>query len=150
MGKRTKGRQLLVQSLYAAEMSGKDLPGCLDDQVERRGPAPDTVEFARRLAADIEANRRELDRSLDGLLKNWDPDRIGRVERAIFRLALAELRFHPEVPARVVLDEACELARLYCGEDAVGFVNGVLDRARAEFEDRENRNGPAEGPGDAN
>jgi len=133
LGKRTKGRQLLVQSLYAAEISGNDLQSCLDDQIERRGPAPDTVEFVRRLAAEIVANKRQLDGMLKGLFKNWDPARVGKVEQAIFRLALAELCYHPDVPARVVLDESCELARLFCGEESVGFVNGVLDRAAAEI-----------------
>ena len=49
------------------------------------------------------------------------------------RLALAELRYCPEVPVRVAINEACELARLYCGDEAVGFVNGLLDRAARDL-----------------
>ncbi len=131
MGKRSKGRQLLVQALYASAISGGDLLDCLDDQVERRAPAPETVAYVRSLAAHISAHRAELDRSLDDLLEHWDPSRVGQVERAIFRLALAELKFQPEVPVRVVINEACELARLFVDERAVGFVNGLLDRAAA-------------------
>jgi N utilization substance protein B len=129
VGKRRKGRELLVQSLYAAEVGGQDLQNCLDDQLERRGAAAETAAFVRPLALLIEAHRDELDAALNVLLENWNPERVGHVERAIFRLALAEMRYCPDVPTKVVIDEACELARLYCAEEAVGFVNGLLDRA---------------------
>ncbi len=137
LGKRTKGRQLLVQALYAAEMSGTDLLDCLEQQIERRGPSPETAVFVRRLAAEIAANRADLDAKFSELLQNWDLARVGQVEQAICRLGLAELIHHPEVPARVALDEACELARLFCGEEAVKFVNGVLDRAAREALEQE-------------
>lgn len=129
MGKRRKGRELLVQALYAAELSGADLQDCLDDQLERRQASAETAEFVRPLAALIQKHRAELDADLNRLLDNWNPERVGNVERAIFRLALAELRHHPEVPPTVVINEACEVARLFCDEDAVRFVNGLLDRA---------------------
>lgn len=133
MGKRRKGRELLVQALYAAALSGQDLLVCVDDQLERRDAPGDTAEFARPLAALIATHRESLDATLDGLLQNWDPERVGQVERAICRLALAELRYCPEVPVRVAINEACELARLYCGDEAVGFVNGLLDRAARDL-----------------
>ena len=129
MGKRRKGRELLVQALYAAAISGQDLQLCVDDQLERREASAETAAFARPLADRIALNRASIDATLDGLLQNWDPERVGQVERAICRLALAELRYSPGTPPRVVINEACELARLYCGDEAVGFVNGLLDRA---------------------
>ena len=55
------------------------------------------------------------------------------LERVILIMALAELRHCPEVPYRVVINEALELTRRYCDEDAVGFVNGVLDRAATQL-----------------
>lgn len=133
MGKRRKGRELLVQALYAAALSGQDLQVCVDDQLERRDAPGDTADFARPLATLIAQHRASLDATLDGLLQNWDPERVGQVERAICRLALAELRYCPEVPVRVAINEACELARLYCGDEAVGFVNGLLDRAARDL-----------------
>lgn len=133
MGKRRKGRELLVQSLYAAAVGGQDLHDCVDDQLERRGAAAGTAEFVRPLARLIAEHGKELDAAVDSLLVNWNPDRVGQVERAIFRLALAEIRYCRDVPVRVVIDEACELARLYCTEETVGFVNGVLDRAAKDM-----------------
>ncbi len=138
MGKRRKGRELLVQALYASAMSGGDLMDCLDDQLERRGASAETASFVRPLAGSIDRLRDRLDADLDRLLENWDPARVGNVERAVMRLALAELRTSPDVPPNVVINEACEVARLFCDEDAVRFVNGVLDRAsRLVQEDEE-------------
>jgi N utilization substance protein B len=135
LGKRRKGRELLVQALYASAMSEGDLMDCLDDQLERRQASAETAAFVRPLAGRIEANAKQLDADLDALLENWNPERVGNVERAIFRLALAELRYSPDVPRNVVINEACEVARLFCDENAVRFVNGLLDKAAARIVD---------------
>jgi N utilization substance protein B len=131
VGKRRKGRALLLQAMYASRLSGRTLTECLDDQLDRRESAPETAEFARSLAGKIVGHGRAAERSLKPLLANWDLERVGLVERLILTLAIVELRHCPEVPFRVVINEACELARQFCSEDAVKFVNGVLDRASA-------------------
>ncbi len=137
MGKRRKGRELLVQALYASVLSRNDLQDCLDDQLERRQASADTAEFVRPLADLIFKNHEQIDADLDRLLVNWNPERVGKVERAIFRLAIAEMRYCPEVPNNVVINEACEVARLFCDEDAVRFVNGLLDKAARNIEESE-------------
>jgi len=146
LGKRRKGRELLVQAIYAAAVGGGDLQDCVDDQLERRQASAETAAFVRPLADLIAQHRNELDSSLDALLENWDPARVGQVERAIFRLALAELRFTDDVPVNVVLNEACELARLFGDESMVKFINGLLDRvareARPEEQSTEGRDEP--------
>ena len=129
MGKRRKGRELLVQAIYAAEVGGAELQDCIDDQLERRDASAETAEFVRPLADRIARERADLDRVIDELLENWEPSRVGVVERAICRLAVAELRWALDVPVSVVLNEACELARLYGDEGTVQFVNGLLDKA---------------------
>ncbi len=132
MGKRRKGREVLLQSLYAAEVGGFPLATALADQLRRREARDETSEFAERLGLLVGEHLPETDRWIAGLVQHWDPERVGQVERAILRLALTELRCCPEVPYRVVINEACELARRYAAEDAVAFVNGVLDRAASQ------------------
>jgi N utilization substance protein B len=132
MGKRRKGRELLVQALYASRASGADLFDTLADQLERRKSAAETEAFARALARKIYQHRAQVESWLGLLLRNWSLERVGEVERAILVVGLTELRHSPEVPYRVVINEACELARLFCDEDAVSFINGVLDRAKDE------------------
>ncbi len=133
MGKRRKGREIVLQSLYASMISGAKLGDALADQLARRESADDTAVFARDLVAKIAANRPELDAWLRVLTaRGWNPDRVGMLEKVILTMGLAELRHSPDVPWRVVINEALELTRRYCEDDAVGFVNGVLDKAAAE------------------
>jgi len=133
VGKRRKGREIVLQSLYASLISGAALGDALEDQLLRRDSADDTAVFARDLAAKISAHRTDLDAWLRTLVsRGWNPDRLGMLERVILVMGLAELRHSPDVPWRVVINEALELTRRYCEDDAVGFINGVLDAAAAE------------------
>lgn len=130
MGKRRKGREIVLQAYYASLISGADLQDTLEDQIRRRESAPETVEFARRLMGLIRPNRLDLETKVRSLIsKNWNPDRLGVLEKAILTMGVAELVHCPDVPVRVAINEALELTRRYCDEDAVGFVNGVLDAA---------------------
>lgn len=133
MGKRRKGREIVLQSLYASLISGAKLDDALADQLARRESNDETAVFARDLAGKITAHRPELDAWLRALAsRGWSPDRVGMLEKVILTIGLAELRHSPDVPWRVVINEALELTRRYCEDEAVGFVNGVLDRAAGE------------------
>jgi transcription antitermination protein NusB len=129
LGKRRKGRELLVQALYASRLSKSSVQDCIDDQLERRVASAETAAFVRPLGEYIELNFASIDRTLNRALTNWDPDRIGNVERSIMRMCIAEVSFSDEVPAAVALNEALEVARLFVDDDAVRFINGVLDNA---------------------
>lgn len=133
MGKRRKGREIVLQSMYASLISGADLIDTLDDQLTRRESADETTEFARDLAGKVKTNAADLDRWLNSLVSSkWDPSRLGTLEVVILTIGLAELKFSPDVPFKVIINEACELARRYCEGGAVGFVNGVLDNAASQ------------------
>ena len=133
MGKRRKGREIVLQSMYASLIGGGPLLEVLDDQLSRRESADETSDFARDLGAKVKKNADDLEAWMRTLVSaNWDPSRLGSLEIVIITMGLAELKHSPEVPWRVVINEACELARRYCDENAVGFVNGVLDKAAAQ------------------
>jgi N utilization substance protein B len=130
VGKRRKGREIVLQSLYASLIGGGDVLAVLEDQLTCRESAPETITFARDLARKIKTNRADTERWLKTLISaRWDPSRLGTLELCILHLGLTELKHSPEVPFRAIINEACELARRFCEEGAVGFVNGVLDRA---------------------
>lgn len=133
MGKRSKGRAILLQAMYASRVSGQGLLGCLEDQLVRRESAPDTAVFARELAKKVINHGDTLAQEIAPLLTNWSLDRVGLLEQLILTLALTEFHHCPEVPYKVVIDEACELARMFCDHHAVGFVNGLLDRVAADL-----------------
>ncbi len=133
MGKRRKGREIVLQSMYASLISGAELMETLEDQMKERESALETQEFARDLATKIKANGADLDRWLNSMIsEKWDPSRLGSLEVVVLTIGLAEIKHSPEVPYRVAINEGCELARRYCDEKSVGFVNAVLDRAAAQ------------------
>jgi N utilization substance protein B len=132
VGKRRKAREIVLQACYAWQIAGTPLEDCLADQIARRQPAVPTQNFARQLAQKIILHQAETERWLANLLEHWEPERVGMVERVILLQALTELRHSPDIPWRVVINEACELARRFGDENAVVFVNGLLDRAATE------------------
>lgn len=135
MGKRRKGREIVLQSTYASLISGAPLSETLDDQLSRRESAPETTDFARDLMQKIRLHRTDLDNRVKSLVSqsNWSPERLGVLEKVILTMGMAELVHSPDVPVRVVINECLELTRRYCDEGARGFVNGVLDKAASEI-----------------
>jgi transcription antitermination protein NusB len=87
-------------------------------------------EFANDLVRGTSARVAEIDRILAAHAQNWRVERMAVIDRLVLRLAVYEFLAQPDTPARVVINEALELARAYSGEDAVAFVNGVLDAVR--------------------
>jgi N utilization substance protein B len=75
----------------------------------------------------------EIDRLLASKAQNWRVERMAVLDRLVLRMATYELLSDPSTPVKVVINEAIELARSYSGDDAVGFVNGVLDAVRKEL-----------------
>lgn len=128
MGRRRKARELMVQAAYAAKVGDKSLEDAVAEQVERRGPTQDTLEYVERLRVELERHSDELDVRINAALTGWSPERVGAVERAILRLALLEILHLPETPPKVAISEAVDLAKTYSTDDASRFVNGVLDR----------------------
>ena len=75
----------------------------------------------------------EIDALLTNALQNWDLRRLGAVDRAILRLAVAEMLTHPDIPPAVTINEAIEIARNLASTESARFANGVLDRVRKEI-----------------
>ena len=124
---------MVLQALYEAEFSDRDPADIVDEQIGRRVPSDETAEHARALFMRTMAKRDDLDHILRSVLDNWELERVSIVDRNILRFALAEVLYFPEVPARVIIDEAIEVAHRYSSEEAGRFVNGLLDRLVKEF-----------------
>lgn len=126
--RRRKARELLVQALYAAELGHQPVAQAVADQIERRQPHPESLEYILELQPRLESEGEESDRQIDSVLESRSPERVGAVERAVLRLALVELRHRPDVPLAVIMDEAMALTRHFSSEESARFVNGILDR----------------------
>lgn len=84
--------------------------------------------YAETLIRGVQSHLAELDAAIDSALEHWSPDRIGRVERNILRIAVFELWYADDVPATVAINEAIEVAKKFADDNAPRFINGVLDQ----------------------
>ncbi len=85
--------------------------------------------FAWDLVYGVWAGSADLDRLIAAFSEGWKVERLGRVELTVLRMALYELKFNLDVPEKVVISEALELARQYADQKALAFINGILDSA---------------------
>jgi N utilization substance protein B len=126
---RHRAREQAVQWLYQWELSGLDLDDVLSREHRVDLQAPDRERDAWATAL-VRGTARELPR-IDPLIAahatNWRIERLAIIDRVILRLGVYELLATPETPPAVVIDEAVELARTFSADQAVAFVNGVLD-----------------------
>ena len=90
-------------------------------------------EFANSLVRGSLERRDEIDALLTRHTQNWRIERMTVIDRLVLRLGVYEMLAEAETPSKVIINEAIELARSYSGEEAVGFVNGVLDAVRKEL-----------------
>lgn len=127
MSKRRKAREIVLQVLYEAEFSDRSPREILDEQLAERGSKDDTTAFARILLAHVTEHREELDRRISEAARNWDLKRISLIDRNILRFAMAEVLYCPDVPTRVIINEAIEIAHKFSSSDAGKFVNGIMD-----------------------
>ncbi len=87
----------------------------------------DSQVFVTTMVKGISKTKTELEEILVKYLKNWKLSRISKIERTIFIMAIYELKYHPEVPGKVVINEAIELGKKYSTKESSGFINGILD-----------------------
>lgn len=88
---------------------------------------PEAIPYAEGLVAGVVEKKGELDDLIRKFSQNWRIDRMSLVDRNILRIGAFELCYRPDVPARVVINEAIELAKRYGTDDSGAFVNGILD-----------------------
>jgi N utilization substance protein B len=90
-------------------------------------------EFADAVVRGTLDRRDEIDRLIAAHAQNWRIERMTVIDRIVLRMAVYEMLAQPDTPSKVIINEAIELARSYSGDEAVGFVNGVLDAVRKEL-----------------
>ncbi|HPD15037.1 MAG TPA: transcription antitermination factor NusB [Planctomycetota bacterium] len=147
MRKRTLAREAAIQVLYQLDLRGEEILGELDTVLHHllaeADPDPAVRQFARDLVTGCWAHRAELDQRIRAIAENWDLARMATVDRNILRLAAYELLFGSDVPPKVAINEAIDLAKRFSTADSGAFVNGILDRIHSE---RAREAGEQDGP----
>jgi transcription antitermination protein NusB len=122
---------MALQGLYQLDIqrlpSEAEVAGFLTPVIEEAEAKGESADYARQLAAGAWAKREQYDRMITEVSDHWEVSRMAVVDRNILRMALFELVERPDVPARVVIDEAVEIGREFGDAETPQFVNGVLD-----------------------
>ncbi len=129
---RRRARERALQFLYGLDFTHHEDPESLLEAFWRDNPSrPGARAYAETLIRGVLARQADLDGAITATLDRWTPDRVGRIEQNILRIALYEMRFTDDVPERVAINEAVEVAKRFGSDAAPRFINGVLDRLKA-------------------
>ncbi len=129
------GRIIALQTLYehdfrlAAEDKSFKLAEVLERNIKRYKDMVEDTPFVKRLVNGVIKHQKELDETLQPIAPEWPIDQISRMDRVVLRIGLYELKYEPETPPKVTINEAVELAKAFGGDNSSKFINGVLGTA---------------------
>jgi N utilization substance protein B len=125
---RRRARELALKAIYAQAVSDLDTSDVSEGVIQDESVSARNLDYARALFGNALEHRDWAEEIISQLAEHWHLQRIARIDRSILILALVELKTMPDVPEKVVINEAIELAKKYSSADSAGFVNGILDR----------------------
>lgn len=135
------GRIIALQTLYEYEFrrdcddKGVQLQDVLQRNINRYSQTLEDQEFVKTLVRGIADKEIELDTRLQPIAPEWPIDQIARMDRITLRIGLYELTYGEDIPPKVVINEAVELAKAFGGDNSSKFVNGVLGTVLRDIED---------------
>ena len=133
MNTRRHARECAVQLLFQLDYSRDELNGVFASFWADKELSAAMRKFAEGLVRGVLEKQEVLDVLIQKCAENWKLSRIARVDLSVLRLAVYELKFRPDVPPAVAINEAIDLAKYFSSNESGRFVNGVLDRARKEL-----------------
>jgi N utilization substance protein B len=132
--KRTKAREIALKVLYQQDL----LKGLSEEErlafIRSQSGPRDVQSFSLELIGGTLEKRKEIDRIIADLAQNWIIDRMSVVDRNILRMAVFEILFRDDIPSKVAINEAVELAKKYGDKHSGAFVNGILDKVKTRKE----------------
>ncbi|MFA5093042.1 MAG: transcription antitermination factor NusB [Candidatus Omnitrophota bacterium] len=137
MRKRTKAREYVLQMLYQVEVTGGDWQEAMAgfwQSNEKENIPQELKDFSAELLGGVVKQMQEIDKKISKYAANWQLERMAFVDRNIMRLGCFELLFRQDIPPKVAINEAVELAKKYSGLDSGKFVNAILDQIKIEKE----------------
>jgi transcription antitermination factor NusB len=129
MRKRTKSRESALKILYQAEITRREIHVTVTNFWARFDTIDKNVqEFTERLADGVEKNLLDIDKKISHYATNWQLKRMAIIDRNILRIGVFELLYASDIPPKVTINEAVELAKKYGDLESSKFVNGILDK----------------------
>ena len=130
--KRSRARRRALQAVYAMQLSGADVRDIVGQFAHEQAHEEADLEYFEDLVRGVATHRADLDRSLQPYLDRGIEE-VDAIERAMLRIAAYELRHRIDVPYRVIIDEALRTTKRFGSEHGHTYVNGVLDKAAADW-----------------
>lgn len=131
--KRRHIRELVMQALYAIEIS-KDPPQHVVDTILAELKENDAdFDFAQSLFIKSISHQAEIDKRLKSKTEHWEFHRIALIDKILLRMSLCELLYFPDIPPKVTINEAIEIAKDYSTESSGTFINGIMDAILIEL-----------------
>jgi len=130
--RRTRAREIALQFLYQWDQRGPEVVDTLTGFVLQGDADPAVQRFARDLVKGVIDKIAEIDKKIIEVAENWDIHRMAVVDRNVLRMSTYELMFMPDIPPKVSINEAIDLAKKYSTAESGAFVNGILDKIRKQ------------------
>lgn len=131
---RRAAREAALQAIYAVELGGNTTQDAIKNIIkERLKDDTDGVKFAEKLLLLAVDQKKEFDQIISGHINNWEVNRLATIDKLILRMAICELLNFEQVPTKVSINEAIELAKNFSTRKSGNFVNGILDSVLQDF-----------------
>lgn len=127
MRERRIAREVALQAMYAQELSEDPIQLVESTVIDSSDLTDELKAFAKRLFESSTIRKDEIDKYIKEKSENWDFERIAVIDRLIIRMAICEFLYFEDVPPKVSISEAIEIAKKYSTDDSSAFVNGILD-----------------------
>ena len=137
MRKRTRARELALQILYQMECTREAADAALNNfwqSHDEEELAEELRDFTGRLVCGVADKLELIDKEISAHADNWQIERMALIDKNIMRMSCFELLFCADIPPKVSINEAVDLAKKYSGPDAGKFVNAILDKIKQEKE----------------
>lgn len=135
MRKRTRSREFALQILYQMDITDDNYETSLSgfwQAREQENTIEEVKRFTAELVSGVAENLEAIDKKISQYATNWQLERMAVIDRNILRMGCLELMFREDIPPKVSINEAVELAKKYSGREAGKFVNAILDKIKLE------------------
>lgn len=132
MRKRTKARECALKVLYQIDITRDSAEVLLAEFWKTQEAEPEVKDFTVRLVNGVSANIKKIDEKISKYASNWKLNRMAVIDRNVLRLGAYELLFCEDIPPKVSINEAVDLAKKFGDAESGKFVNGILDRINKE------------------
>ncbi len=142
MSRRRKSREHVLKILFQRDFTKDIIGDIIKHYWKENNISPQVKDFSEKLAKGTVNNLKEIDSTIEKSSEHWVLNRMSAIDRNILRMAAYELIFMEDIPPKVTIDEAIEIAKKFGANESADFVNGILDKIKSGLEQPDQTKGP--------